>query len=151
MGRRSAPPDGVSVPRLGETIPVLAVRDLERAVAFYADQLGFAARHREGGFAIVRRDAAELHLTHLNDEGWRGRADFAERPVVSGAESFLPGTGACRVRVEGVDALFAEYQAKGLLRPRACVRDQWWGDRDFPLVDRDGNLLTFFERPAPPA
>ena len=140
----------MAIARLSETVPVLAVRDLERAVAFYAEQLGFAARHRASGFAIVRRDAAELPLTQLSDEGWRGRADFAERPVVSGAESFLPGTGAFRVRVEGVDAVLTEYHAKGLLRPRACVRDQWWGDRDFPLVDCDGNLLTFFERPASP-
>ena len=134
--------------RLHEAVPVLAIRDLERAVAFYTGKLGFAVRHRETGFAIVRRDGIELHLTPLTDESWRRRPDFVERPVSSGAESFLPGTGACRIRVEGIDALFAEYRGRGLLRPNARVRDQWWGDRDFAVLDADGNALTFFERPA---
>lgn len=48
------------MPRLGETIPTLAVRDLMAAVAFYAEQLGFVARHQESGFAIVCRDTAEI-------------------------------------------------------------------------------------------
>jgi len=44
------------------TIPALPVRDLERSVAFYRDQLGFALLHDEAGFAVLRRDAVELHL-----------------------------------------------------------------------------------------
>ena len=136
--------------RLSETIPTLAVRDLEKAVDFYEHKLGFVPRHREDGFAIVRRDGAELHLTRLNDESWTQRSNLHERPVVSGAESFLAGTGTCRIRVDGLAELFAEYEAHGALPPTGHIRDQWWGDRDFVVLDVDRNALTFFE-PADPA
>ena len=133
------------MPKLRDTIPTLAVRHLAKAVAFYAEKLGFVARHQEEGFAIVCRDAAEIHLTQLNDERWKERRDFRERPVLSGAESFLSGTGACRIRVEGIDDLYAEYQQQGVIHPNGDIRDQWWGDRDFGVLDLDRNALTFFE------
>jgi catechol 2,3-dioxygenase-like lactoylglutathione lyase family enzyme len=131
---------------LGETTPALPVKDVAASAAFYSDQLGFAAWHQEDGFAIVHRDGAEIHLWQASDDAWRERADVAERPVVSGAESFLAGTASCRVRVEGVDLLYAEYERRGVIHPRGAVRDQWWGDRDFGVCDLDGNLVTFFQR-----
>ena len=96
--------------------------------------------------AIVRRDAAQFNLTRANDERWRERSGLAQRPVVSGAESFLAGTGSCRIRADGVDQLFAEYAAQGVIHPNGPLRDEWWGDRDFGVLDLDGNGLTFFER-----
>jgi hypothetical protein len=117
-----------------------------RRLLFYAEKLGFVARHQEGGFAIVRRDDAELHLTQLADESWRQRPDLAARPVVSGAESFLPGTGTCRIRVEGIDELWAELEPRGVVHPNGRLREQWWGDRDFSVLDVDGNGIAFFER-----
>ncbi len=133
------------MPTLGRTIPTLAVRDLAAAATFCADKLGFAERHREEGFAIVCRDDATIHLTQLNDESWLERSDLRERPVVSGAESFLSGTGTCRVQVQGLDELFREYGRNGGLGPNARIRNQWWGDRDFVVLDVDRNAITFFE------
>jgi catechol 2,3-dioxygenase-like lactoylglutathione lyase family enzyme len=107
--------DGMLALMLLDAIPILPVRFVETAVAFYRDQLGFQVRHRAGGLAIVERDGVALHLTQLDDEQWNTRVDLVERPVESGA---------------------------------ARLRDQWWGDRDFGVVDPDGNLLTFFQRNA---
>src|SRR5436309_233151 len=81
------------MPTLGETIPVLQVRDVVASVDFYEEKLGFMAIHHEDGFAIVRRGGAQINLTRANDERWRERSRLAQRPVVSGAESFLAGTG----------------------------------------------------------
>jgi catechol 2,3-dioxygenase-like lactoylglutathione lyase family enzyme len=132
-------------PVLGETIPALPVKQVAASSTFYREKLGFAPRHQEEGFAIVRRDAAEIHLWQANDEEWRERANLADRPVASGAESFLAGTASCRVRVEGIDQLYAEYQTQGVVHPRGLLKEQWWGDRDFSVLDLDGNLVTFFQ------
>jgi catechol 2,3-dioxygenase-like lactoylglutathione lyase family enzyme len=135
-----------SRPVIGETIPALPVRDVAASAAFYGEKLGFVARHQEEGFAIVHRDGAEIHLWQASEEAWRERPDLAERPIVSGAESFLAGTASCRVRVEGVDQLYAEYERRGAIHPGGALSDQWWGDRDFGVSDLDGNLVTFFQR-----
>ena len=125
-------------------IPALPVRQVAQSIGFYRDQLGFAVIHHDTGFAIVRRDAVEIHLWEAGDEGWRDRAGAS--PVVSGAESFIAGTASCRIQVVGVDALHAELHPRGILHPNAQLADQPWGTREFGVLDTDGNLITFFER-----
>jgi catechol 2,3-dioxygenase-like lactoylglutathione lyase family enzyme len=134
------------VPRLGSITPALPVSNLDASLDFYREKLGFAVRHSEGGGAIVFRDAAELHLTQLNDESWRTRPDFIDRPVKSGAESFLPGTASLRIQVDDVRALYADCASKGILHPKRTLREQWWGDIDFGILDLDRNLITFYQR-----
>ena len=130
---------------LTQTIPALPVRDVAKAVDFYRERLGFEVLHHEGGFAVLRRDAAELHLWQASDESWRERR-ASDRPVQSGAESFIAGTASCRIAASEVDALFSEYEAKGVLHPvsRDGVEDTDFGTREFATLDLDGNLLTFF-------
>jgi catechol 2,3-dioxygenase-like lactoylglutathione lyase family enzyme len=125
-------------------IPALPVRDMERSVEFYRDKLGFTSVHKENGFAILSRDAVEIHLWAATDEDWRRRDN--SRPVVSGAESFIAGTASCRVEVEGVDELHEKLRPLGILHPNAPLRDEWYGDREFGVLDPDHNLVTFFER-----
>jgi catechol 2,3-dioxygenase-like lactoylglutathione lyase family enzyme len=131
--------------RFAETIPALPARDVGEAADFYRDRLGFEVAHAEDGFAILRRDDAEVHLWGATDESWRERVD-ASTPVNSGAESFIAGTASCRVRVEGVDELYASCQNSGIVHPNGHVRDTEWGTREFDTLDPDGNLMTFFER-----
>lgn len=133
-------------PQLGQTIPALPVRDAAAAVAFYRDRLGFAVQHHDEGFAVLARDEAVLHLWQAGDESWRERGSL-ERPVRSGAESFIAGTASCRIRVAGVDELFRELAAQDVLHPVAKdgVSDTDFGSREFATLDLDGNLLTFFQ------
>lgn len=128
-----------------QTIPALPVRDASQAVDFYRDRLGFETLHHNGGFAVVGRGEAVLHLWEAGDESWRER-DSVERPVRSGAESFIAGTASCRIRVDDVDALYAEMAEADVLHPasRGGVTDTDYGARDFATVDLDGNLVTFF-------
>jgi catechol 2,3-dioxygenase-like lactoylglutathione lyase family enzyme len=137
------------MPTLGSIMPAVPVRNLDAAIEFYRHKLGFTLRHREhGGGAFIIRDAAELHLTQLNDESWQTRSDFIERPVKSGAESFLPGTASLRILVDDVKALYAECMSTGIVHPKATLREQLWGDADFGVLDVDGNLITFYQRRA---
>jgi catechol 2,3-dioxygenase-like lactoylglutathione lyase family enzyme len=137
---------------LSETIPVLPVRDAAAAVDFYRLQLGFEVLHHDGGFAVLGRDEAVLHLWQAGDESWRAR-DSLDRPVQSGAESFIAGTASCRIRVDGIDDLFEELQSRGVLHPvsKDGVSVTDFGTREFATLDGDGNLLTFFQRVAKPA
>jgi catechol 2,3-dioxygenase-like lactoylglutathione lyase family enzyme len=133
--------------RLSQTIPALPVRDAAAAVDFYRDRLGFETVHHDGGLAVMCRDEAVVHLWQAGDERWRGRDDLGERPVRSGAESFIAGTASCRIVVEGVDELYEELGRADVLHPvsKDGVDDTDFGTREFATLDRDGNLVTFFQ------
>lgn len=132
--------------RLARAIPALPVRDAAAAVGFYRERLGFDVLHHDTGFAVLRRGDAELHLWEAGDETWRGRASF-ERPVRSGAESFLAGTGSCRIETDAVDELYEELRERDVLHPvsRDGVSTTDFGTREFATLDGDGNLITFFQ------
>ncbi len=132
---------------LTQTIPAMPVRDMPAAVAFYRDRLGFDVLHHDGGFAVLCRDEAVVHLWESSDESWRDRAEAAAKPVCSGAESFIAGTASFRVQVSGVDELYDEMSTADVLHPvsREGVDDTDFGTREFATLDLDGNLVTFFE------
>jgi catechol 2,3-dioxygenase-like lactoylglutathione lyase family enzyme len=131
---------------LGQTIPALPVRDAAAAVGFYRDRLGFEVLHHDGGFAVLGRDEAVVHLWEAGDQSWQER-DSLERPVRSGAESFIAGTASCRIRVLGIDELHEELRATDVLHPvaRDGVSDTDYGAREVAALDLDGNLVVFFE------
>jgi uncharacterized glyoxalase superfamily protein PhnB len=117
-----------------EVQPVLPVRDVDRALRFYVERLGFqlAFRDRPGPdvrYAGLRRDGVELHLQ------WHDEADF------HGVEA---GTLMLRFVVDDPDALFAEYEDKGVFHERTRLADTPWGTREFGFFDPDGNGLTFY-------
>ena len=131
--------------KLETTIPALPVRSAGDAVAFYRDRLGFDVLHHDGGFAVLGRDDAVVHLWEASDETWRER-DSLDRPVRSGAESFIAGTASCRIEVEGVDELYEELAPRGVFHPvsRDGVTATDFGTREFSVLDLDGNLIGFF-------
>ena len=141
-----SPDPGRAAAGLTRTIPALPVRDVPAAVAFYRERLGFEARHVAGGFAVLGRDDAVVHLWSADDLGWRERGDLKSRPVRSGAESFLAGTASCRIEVADVDGLFEELRRQDVLHPTAGIGPATtdFGTREFPVLDLDGNLLAFF-------
>jgi catechol 2,3-dioxygenase-like lactoylglutathione lyase family enzyme len=133
--------------RLSQTIPAMPVRDMPTAVDFYRERLGFEVLHHDGGFAVLCRDEAVVHLWESSDEAWRDREDIRERPVCSGAESFIAGTASFRIQVKGVDELYEEMTNADVLHPvsKESVDDTDFGTREFATLDQDGNLVTFFE------
>jgi uncharacterized glyoxalase superfamily protein PhnB len=131
---------------LGRTVPALPVRDVPAAVAHYRERFGFDAPHATDDFAVMTRDDAVVNLWGASDETWRAREPLADRPVRSGAESFLAGTASCRIEVADVDALFEELQAADVIHPASKdgVGTTDFGTREFATLDLDGNLLSFF-------
>jgi uncharacterized glyoxalase superfamily protein PhnB len=114
-------------------IPILDVRDVDAALKYYVERLGFQVdfRYEEDpdNYAGVRRGDVCLHMQ------WQH------------ADHFRNGTaGRLRVRivVDDPDALFGEYRAKGVLDEKCQVRDTPWGTREFGFRDLDGNGLTFY-------
>ena len=108
--------------RLEAAIPVLPVRDVPKAVAFYRDRLGFERRFEYGPYAGVGRGPIEIHLD--------GSAPVAA-PVT------------CRISVVGVDALYAELSKQGVIHPQEPLETKPFGMRQFSALDADGNRITF--------
>lgn len=135
--------------RMLRAVPALPVKDLKRSIDFYCNKVGLTLGYTNGGFAVLRYEGERLiHLWEAGDESWRTRHhDGGEHanPVISGAESFIAGTASCRIEVEGIDELYEKLQSLDILHPNAPLRDQWWGERDFGIIDPDNNLIEFFE------
>ncbi len=113
------------LPRLNSAMPGFAVRDIEAALAYYVEKLGFRIAFRfQDSYAIVARDAVEIGLGV-------GRVDDC-------------GHGACYVKLQGVDLLYREFQAGGVPMARE-LKDESYGMREFQVADPDGNKLNFGE------
>ena len=109
---------------LERAIPVLASLDLEQTQQFYADKLGFAPLFTYPDYAISGRDGVQIHFWLTDDRR------YAENT-------------SCRIDVVGVDALYAEMSATGVVHPNGHLKDQPWGMREFSVLDGDGNLIKF--------
>ena len=113
----------------------LFVEDMDRAVAFYRDVLGFALLRRDDGYASMRRGDVTL-----------GVGPIAKLPDVGGyftRPRLAKGRGLGVEIVLEVDDLDGEYErvrATGypLAEP---LRERPWGLADFRLADPDGYYL----------
>ncbi len=131
--------------KLRSPTPALPAKDVPRARDFYVDLVGFEAVAGDEGFALLRRDDATVSLWGATDESWQKRTDW-ERPVCSGAESFIAGTASCVIEAAGIDELYEHCRANGIVHPNAYIEDTEWGTREFAILDPDGNLVRFWER-----
>lgn len=113
--------------------PILDVRDVDAALAWYVERLGFGIAFRyerdPSNYAGVYRDGVCLHMQ------WQHEREFAAGTA---------GPTRLRIEVDDPDALFAEYQAAGALDASARVWDTDWGTREFTVLDRDRNALAFW-------
>lgn len=115
--------------RLFEDIaPVLPVDDLEEAVAFYRDRLGFDEAFTWGEppyYAIVRRGpSVSVHLSEREDM----------------SEAIQPRT--VYVFVADVDAVHRELATRGV-EMFAPPSDTGYGMREFEVRDSSGHFLVF--------
>lgn len=121
------PNESTAASSLERAVPVLASLDLDATQAFYKERLGFEPLSRYPNYAIVGRDAIQIHFWLTDDRR------FAENT-------------SCRVDVVGIDALYEEMLAADVVHPHGALTTQPWGFREFAVVDADGNVIRFGER-----
>lgn len=112
--------------RTTKLFPVFSVRNVEEAIAYYRDRLGFTVAWTWGSpisRAGVALDVVEIQLDEL---------EAGETATSSMAYCHMPD----------VDAYYEACCARGasITMP---IADRPWGMRDFRIVDPSGNRLGF--------
>lgn len=110
--------------RFGRIAAMLPVRDMDRAHSFYTTVMGFRKIFQNGdpvGFMILKRDAAELHLTL--------QPNHKAAPF-----------NVAHLMVDDVDALHRICRDYGL-RIIKALQDKDYGLRAFVFEDPDGNRI----------
>ena len=106
----------------------LGTRDIEKAIRFYVERLGFTLAFRDGSvptnYIGLRRDGVELHMQFQYPHEM--------------------GTTRLRFVVDDPDALYQEYKDKDVFYEGTRLADTPWGTREFALYDLDRNALTFY-------
>jgi uncharacterized glyoxalase superfamily protein PhnB len=121
-----------------EVVPNLIVESIEPLRSFYLDQLGF--EHMMGmvgkdgnlDFCIVTREGAKVMLGRP-----QGRVEGAAQryPTARPLELYI--------QVRDVDAYHE--QVRGNAPIKDALVTQWWGDRNFSVMDPYGYKIWFYQ------
>jgi lactoylglutathione lyase len=117
----------------------LFVEDMDRAIAFYRDVLGFVLLRRDDGYASIRRGEVVLGIgpiAKLPDVGGYFTRPRLARNRGLGVEIVL--------EVEDVDAEYERVTAAGW-QIVETLQERSWGLKDFRLADPDGYYLRITE------
>lgn len=113
--------------------PVLAVKDVLKALDFYVNKLGFTAvfaDHRtDPKYVGIKRGNVEIHLQWHDASEWEHGID---RPML-------------RFLILNTTVLFDEYKTKEVFHEQTQLRETAWGTKEFAFYDLDKNGLTFYE------
>jgi len=118
--------DASNAPGFESVTPRLPVCDINTALLFHVQQLGFQLGWKWGDpvtHANVCRDSVSLDLI----------------AVPAGRQ----GTAMAYIRIKGVTAYHAELRQRGVAV--SSIGDRDYGMRDFEVIDPDGNRLAFGE------
>lgn len=123
-------------PKIKQIAPQFLVDDLDKAVAYYTDQLGFDVDFVYASFyAGVSRDGAAIHLKCAP----KTTSDRENRRSNEHLDAY--------VDVSDVDALYRDLCARNA-KVTKSVGDRPWKCRDFYVEDIDGFILCFSESTA---
>jgi catechol 2,3-dioxygenase-like lactoylglutathione lyase family enzyme len=117
-----------------QVTPFLHVANLERAIAFFTDTLGFEALHRRPDYVYLHRETV----------GFRIREQTGPDGAPPGNRRF-----AYYIDVRDVDLLYSELKPKLDALPQGDVYgpiDQPYGQRELLVLAPDGNLIAFGQR-----
>jgi uncharacterized glyoxalase superfamily protein PhnB len=112
--------------------PLIPARDVEQAIRFYADALGFGLDYRDAEpaqFAIVGSGGARLHLFASQDQ-------------------HLADWTSLRIEVDGIAALYARCGEAGCVHPNGPLGARPWGTREFSIIDPSGVCIALVEKEA---
>ena len=113
--------------------PQFLVEDLDRAIAYYCDKLGFTLDFiYESFYASVSRDGFAIHLKH----GPKLAAEREHRKEHEHLDAYIS--------VSGIRDLFGELEKRGaqIIKP---LEQRPWACLDFCVEDSEGHILCFSE------
>ena len=113
-----------------QVTPFLHVPDLQKALDFFTDILGFTVPFRQDGYAYIHRETVGFRLLEAE-----------ENQAAAGRRRF-----AYYIDVRDVDALYAELKAKLDTLPPGAVHgpaDKPYGQRELLVLAPDGELIVF--------
>ncbi len=116
--------------------PQFLVDDLDRAIAYYCDKLGFELDFNYQSFyASVTRNGFGIHLKHAP----KLAADREFRKQNEHLDAYIS--------VSGIRSLFSELEMRGaqVIKP---LEERPWACLDFYVEDPDGYILCFSEQNA---
>lgn len=119
------------MPNFVQITPFMHVPDINKALDFFRDLLGFAVLFRQPGYAYVEREGCGMRLLQRDEN------DVSP----SGSRRF-----AYYIDVRDVDALYQELKPKLDTLPPGDVFgpiDQPYGQRELLILAPDGDLLAF--------
>ncbi len=111
------------------------VSDVERAVQFYTEHLGFSMLQSFPAIAIMRRDDLRLWLA--------GPTSSAARPMPDGRNPGPGGWNRFVVEVDDIEEMVRGLRAKGLSFRNDVVRGP--GGAQILLEDPSGNVVELFQ------
>jgi catechol 2,3-dioxygenase-like lactoylglutathione lyase family enzyme len=115
--------------------PQFLVDDLDRAIAYYCDKLGFELDFvYQSFYASVTRDGFAIHLKHAPKLAGREHRKLNEH-----LDAYIS--------VSGIRGLFSELETRGaqVIKP---LEERPWACLDFYVEDPDGYILCFSEQNA---
>ena len=113
-----------------QVTPFLHVPDLQKALDFFTDILGFTVPFRQDGYAYIHRETVGFRLLEAEEE-----------QTAAGRRRF-----AYYIDVRDVDALYAELKPKLDTLPPGDVHgpaDKPYGQRELLVLAPDGELIVF--------
>jgi len=113
--------------------PVILVREMAEALAFYEDKLRFDKVFDDAGspgsaisYAGVARGSICIHLQTMT------HGENPTMPLV-------------RIKVTNIKLLHQEYDARGLVGATGHLEPKPWSSKDFGIYDINGAALVFYE------
>lgn len=127
------------MPNVIQITPFMHVQDVDEAVRFFTEVLGFKAYIHGPTYAYVQREVAGLRILTAS---------------TSPGEIPGPGTRAFRyyIDVKDVDAVYAELKPKVDAWPGGHMHgpvDQGYGQREIMILAPDGDLVVFGQEISP--
>ena len=111
-------------------------RDVNRAVAFYTQHLGFELKHQQGtAFASVSCDGVDLLLSGPESSG--------ARPMPDGQQQAPGGWNRIVLAVNDLSAVVASLKDRGILFRNEILTGP--GGKQIQVLDPDGNPVELFE------
>ncbi|MBP6378479.1 MAG: VOC family protein [Kaistella sp.] len=113
---------------LTQVHPKIPMRNKKITCEFYINSLGFEEIGTVDfeGYLMIKKDQVELHFFLFEN--------------ISPLENY----GQIYIRTDDIEALYKDFIRKQIeIHPHGKLQRKPWGQKEFSILDPDGNLLTF--------